>query len=288
MVLGALGKEVASKHLDPRGLSELLESQKRNILDDPRHPHGLAQRLGARGLSDVGELGPRVSVVQVNAPRIVAPPQQRLAAPRPPPKEAPWAKIIGAATIAALAIWGIIGLTNRSKVAEIPPLPSAIPTVAIPSPPVLPSPPPSVEITGAQVPSGAQAGPLSNLQHALSDDSVPLPQTFDITPLNFERGTTVLTDESRATIGPLAQLLAAHPSARVAIMGFTDSSGNADRNRTLSAERAEAIKRALVDQGVPGERMDTSGQGPDAPIAPNDTHEGRVMNRRVEIELLSR
>jgi outer membrane protein OmpA-like peptidoglycan-associated protein len=82
------------------------------------------------------------------------------------------------------------------------------------------------------------------------------------------------------------QIMMDHPNVRqVRVEGHTDGVGDAARNRTLSAGRAQAVVKWLVDHGVERDRLTAEGFGPDRPIAPNDTPEGRRENRRVEFHL---
>jgi outer membrane protein OmpA-like peptidoglycan-associated protein len=50
----------------------------------------------------------------------------------------------------------------------------------------------------------------------------------------------------------------------------------------LSQERADAVKIYLMNNGIDAMRIRTKGYGPDNPIAPNSTREGRAKNRRIE------
>lgn len=76
-----------------------------------------------------------------------------------------------------------------------------------------------------------------------------------------------------------------YPMRKVLIEGFTDSSGGDSANQQLSDRRADAVRSALVDSGVSGERIRTQGLGEAYPVASNDSAGGRQMNRRVEIVL---
>jgi outer membrane protein OmpA-like peptidoglycan-associated protein len=70
------------------------------------------------------------------------------------------------------------------------------------------------------------------------------------------------------------------------IEGYTDKGGDADADRRLSLQRANAMKDLLVKAGVPADRISTEGFGPDKPIAPNDSDENRAKNRRIEFTLV--
>ena len=69
---------------------------------------------------------------------------------------------------------------------------------------------------------------------------------------------------------------------KVRIEGHTDSRGSKRRNRRLSEQRAEAVKKYLVGKGIAIERLEAIGHGPDKPVASNRTRKGREQNRRVE------
>ena len=71
----------------------------------------------------------------------------------------------------------------------------------------------------------------------------------------------------------------------VQIEGYTDNRGTAAANLTLSAQRAKAVKAALVKLGSAPERIQSRGMGAARPVADNGTAEGRGRNRRIEVYL---
>jgi OOP family OmpA-OmpF porin len=107
----------------------------------------------------------------------------------------------------------------------------------------------------------------------------------------FVRG-KVLFDLNRDTIKPeaaeillqVADFLKKNERYVVEIQGNTDSTGALAWNMKLSEMRAEAVKAFLVRNGVAAGRLTTRGLGPNEPIAPNNTAEGRAMNRRVDFK----
>ncbi len=101
--------------------------------------------------------------------------------------------------------------------------------------------------------------------------------------VNFDFDRSTLRPEAAPVVAEVAALLKADPALRLSIEGHTDSLGTADRNRTLSADRAASFAAAVAAQGVPPARLASAGFGPDKPIATNDTTEGRAKNRRVEL-----
>jgi outer membrane protein OmpA-like peptidoglycan-associated protein len=99
----------------------------------------------------------------------------------------------------------------------------------------------------------------------------------------FQPGRAQLDANATGTLQNVAQYLKANPGRKVMIQGFTDSTGSAELNQQLSQERADAVRLALVNQGVDASRIEIAGMGPSAPIASNDTTAGRLLNRRVSI-----
>ncbi len=100
----------------------------------------------------------------------------------------------------------------------------------------------------------------------------------------FKRGTAELAEEhSLSLINSLADFLKENPAVRILLEGHTDNLGNAQLNKELSLERASAIRQLLVDQGIAFERMRIAGWGGTKPISSNQTEEGRMKNRRVEM-----
>ena len=67
-------------------------------------------------------------------------------------------------------------------------------------------------------------------------------------------------------------------------VGHTDSTGTVEGNLKLSQDRAQAVMQSLVkDHGIAASRLRSAGCGQYAPVATNDTEEGRAKNRRVEL-----
>jgi len=99
----------------------------------------------------------------------------------------------------------------------------------------------------------------------------------------FDFNSSELKPEAKQILMRVAKTLNENPDTVIVIVGYTDSTGNFDYNVKLSEKRAEAVRKELVLNGVDPTRIVTFGCGPKHPIAPNDTEEGRALNRRVEI-----
>lgn len=99
----------------------------------------------------------------------------------------------------------------------------------------------------------------------------------------FDSGRSDLRFQAREKLAKLSGILLVQPQLKVEIEGHTDSTGSHDLNQRLSAERAEAVRSYLLDQGVSEDAVTARGLGETVPIASNDTASGRQQNRRVEI-----
>jgi outer membrane protein OmpA-like peptidoglycan-associated protein len=72
------------------------------------------------------------------------------------------------------------------------------------------------------------------------------------------------------------------PDARVLVLGHTDAVGTDNYNIDLSKRRAVSVMQELIRRGVRPAELATVAIGKNQPVAPNDTEEGRALNRRVE------
>ncbi len=102
--------------------------------------------------------------------------------------------------------------------------------------------------------------------------------------VNFETNSANLTADAQTVLDRVASALRGNPEVRVRVAGHTDSTGARSYNVTLSQSRAESVVAYLTAAGVAADRMEAAGFGPDRPIADNATAEGRLENRRVELE----
>lgn len=99
----------------------------------------------------------------------------------------------------------------------------------------------------------------------------------------FDTGKSDLRSEAREALAKLCGIVLNYPSLRLAIEGYTDSTGSADFNQTLSEKRAEGVRDYLVSQGLDAGTLSAQGFGMNNPVADNSTAEGRQKNRRVQI-----
>jgi len=115
-------------------------------------------------------------------------------------------------------------------------------------------------------------------------DEVPQPpkKVFVLDGVNFESGKSTITQDSYISLMKVVDIMETFPESTFEIVGHTDNVGNKDKNMTLSADRASAVKNFLVEKGINESRMTTKGLGDTKPVASNKTPEGRAQNRRIE------
>ncbi|WP_138468162.1 OmpA family protein [Poseidonocella sp. HB161398] len=129
----------------------------------------------------------------------------------------------------------------------------------------------------------------ADLRNDLGNDAVTVTNTGDSLLVNFPQailfatGSDSLSSSSYDELRGLAKNLKTYPDTTIEIVGHTDNTGSAGLNFDLSNRRAGAVSRVLVDNGVAGSRITSTGRGEDQPVASNLTPEGRAQNRRVEV-----
>jgi OOP family OmpA-OmpF porin len=121
----------------------------------------------------------------------------------------------------------------------------------------------------------------------IEDGSQPVSDTvwFNFDRLLFQTGSATLQEGSEEQIQNIANIMKAYPNVAIKIGGYTDNTGNAAANRRLSQQRANTVRQAIVAQGVTAERITAEGYGDAHPIASNDTEEGRALNRRIALRV---
>lgn len=99
----------------------------------------------------------------------------------------------------------------------------------------------------------------------------------------FATGKSELLPGAQSSVDRLARYLAEFMDKTVLIEGHTDSTGSDETNLRLSQARADAVRMALISEGIAASRITATGLGSSRPVASNSTAEGRQQNRRVEI-----
>jgi len=106
--------------------------------------------------------------------------------------------------------------------------------------------------------------------------------------VSFASGKATLLGSARSRLQQVASALEqGDSSSKIIVEGHTDATGSPEKNQQLSEQRAEAVRQALISQGVPAERVQAVGYGESRPVADNASPAGRATNRRVEIVVQS-
>jgi len=111
----------------------------------------------------------------------------------------------------------------------------------------------------------------------------PLTATLKI---NFQSSKAIILKNSHSEIDKFVEFLKENNSYEIIIFGYTDNSGDKEKNKQLSKDRAKAVMEALIKRGIKLTRLTAIGMGSKNPIADNTDPEGRAKNRRIEIEII--
>lgn len=123
-----------------------------------------------------------------------------------------------------------------------------------------------------------------NFNKALSAD---IDKIIRLKYVNFQTGSANLTPLSRYELDNVVSAMNKYPNLSLEVGGHTDSTGDADKNLTLSDARAKSVANYLSSKGVNPDRIPALGFGQDRPVDTNETPEGRQNNRRTELRILT-
>jgi len=98
-------------------------------------------------------------------------------------------------------------------------------------------------------------------------------------------GGYTLSNRSNKSLDQIASMLKADSNLKVTVSAHTDNVGSDEKNKTLSQDRADAIRNYLISKGANESQVEAIGNGEEQPIADNKTAAGRAKNARVEIKL---
>jgi outer membrane protein OmpA-like peptidoglycan-associated protein len=96
-----------------------------------------------------------------------------------------------------------------------------------------------------------------------------------------------LSDKAKEKLNRVVEVIRNNPFVDIILNSYTDSYGDKHYNEMIAEQRALMVKAYLVDKGIESTKIQAFGHGAQKFIGSNKTHEGRQMNRRVEIELSS-
>lgn len=122
----------------------------------------------------------------------------------------------------------------------------------------------------------------TNADALLNDlDTKGKAEVYDIT---FDTGKADIKSESQAALTEISKVLEQRPQMKLYVVGHTDDTGSLAINKNLSDQRAKAIVNYLINtHDIKNDRLYGVGVGPFAPVASNESEQGRQKNRRVEL-----
>lgn len=117
---------------------------------------------------------------------------------------------------------------------------------------------------------------------------IDIGKTITLRNIFFDFDKATIRPESANELDRLIKLLTENPTIKIELGSHTDSKGSDDYNQKLSQSRSQSVVTYLIGKGISGERLVAKGYGETVPIAPNDTEEGRQLNRRTDFKILSK
>ena len=112
------------------------------------------------------------------------------------------------------------------------------------------------------------------------------PLAYILKGVYFKIASSRLADKSERQLHVVATALLAHQSVRIKLRGHTDNRGSKSLNQALSQKRANAVRASLIKRGIKANRIEIEGMASAEPIGSNNTKEGRLNNRRVDIAVI--
>nr|GFB28934.1 hypothetical protein [Tanacetum cinerariifolium] len=137
----------------------------------------------------------------------------------------------------------------------------------------------------AQARLDARDAQIKALQNSLNAKQTERGTLVTFGDVLFDLNKAELKSSGLVNVNKLAQFLSENPDRKVIVEGYTDSTGSAAYNDSLSERRANSVRMALIKMGVGPERIVAQGYGKEYPVADNASASGRAMNRRVEVTI---
>ena len=321
VLLGLLGRQAAQDSLDANGLREYLSSQRSSVLGAlGKLPNGLGSTVAAL----VMDAAPAVTPVAVAPAPTPAVNSASAPAARPEPVGQAVRPVVSPVAPAAASsrrwLWlvlllvvglGVLAYLLRGGQSPAAATRATAATVLADTASADPAAPTTyydaasgnyiydtgtattVELldgTPLKVGSTSLEAKLANFLND-SKQAVSADKTQDWLVLDrvyFEPGKATLTAGSQVQFENLAAILKASPRAVIQLAGFTDDQGEAKANLLLSADRANAARKLLLEAGLEPSRVAARGYGHEHPISSNSTAEGRAQNRRLAIRVVQK
>ncbi len=138
------------------------------------------------------------------------------------------------------------------------------------------------------LPNGQKLNVVENsfnysLVQFLATEGSLAPKVFTFDNLTFESNSARIAARAKHNVDDLFQIMQAYQLLKIRIEGHTDNTGPDYVNDPLAAERAEAVKTALIEAGISANRISTEQWGYTKQAAYNQTEAGNPRNRRIDV-----
>lgn len=301
LVANLLGKHTAVNNLNASGLSSFLSAQKANILS--ALPAGLSGITGLLGLSKIGDAikqGTNEAKHYTNETIDEA------------KKGTNWLVWLLVLALAALALWYFLGKGCNKPETTTTIIPTEDTSTVKPVEKVVSTIKGVVDSIGnfvydigneteirlkdGSVLKVGENSTEAKLFKMLYDTSFTI-DTVDksknwivLDRVYFETGKSVLTAASMVQVKNIAAILKDFPRGSIKLGGYTDNTGDASINRTISDERAKIVAKELVKSGAAAKQVEEAvGYGSEFPVCTsNDTPECKAQNRRVDLKVATK
>ena len=110
-----------------------------------------------------------------------------------------------------------------------------------------------------------------------------LPRTRKILNVHFELNSAEVKKGSRVVIKDFVESINRTKFSKITVEGYTDNTGDYDKNLDLSQRRAQSVREIMIQYGIDSKIINAIGKGELSPISTNETAIGRAQNRRIEI-----
>ena len=134
-----------------------------------------------------------------------------------------------------------------------------------------------VSMPAATTPAEAPASTEDPLYTSLIKDG------HVVLPVAFLPGKADVDTDTQPWLDRVVKIMNLHPEIKLTIEGHTGSGGDEQANQLLSAQRAKAVRTILLAGGIDKSRVMAKGLGGTQPVADDNTAEGRLKNRRIEL-----
>jgi len=194
-------------------------------------------------------------------------------------KQPGWFKALAWIALIAGILALLLGLSrcNRDDTAAVTPAPTATPAADNAT----------VVATTPNAGSATALAGTSGLGNYMAGNE-PTPRSFQFEKLNFDTAKSDVRPADAAEVKQIATVLKQYGNAHVRIAGYADARGSSATNNALGKARADAVKAALVAQGIDADRIETVSGGESDPVETNATASGQAENRRTELVVTSR